>query len=454
MAGFLLMGKNSTDDAAKGKDQFKECRAESFAAHSRFPKPFASAPRCAYPRRSDFMSPPSTDDPKKPSRSPRWTLERAANEPGPGLHPLAGSNFRTFLAHYFRQGGYSDRSRKQRVLAWIAQFARTPFATFEKVWWGKRIRDHRLQQPPIFLIGHWRSGTTHLHNLLSRDPQFGYIDFGETAMPWDMLGKKVEVGRRIIDDALPETRGYDNVKLSLDEPQEEEMALGNLNPIGYYNIYYFPQHSETYGRQALFMEGLSDKQINGFEKAYEFLVRKLSYVKGGKQLLFKNPATTARIQLIKKLFPDAKFVHIVRNPYPVYRSSIGKFPRLYNAFAWQDFMDCDTHRFTIDTYEALLGQYLKDRESLSESDLFETSYEKITADPLGEIGRIYDALGIANKEEGLQHIGRYVETIKDYQPNLHQMKRAHVEEIQERWKFAFDAFGYPIEPPSDIEVVD
>lgn len=381
-------------------------------------------------------------------------MERAAAEPGPGLHPLAGSNLRTFLTDYFRHGNYSTRSRKQRMISWLAQFARWPWSALEDVQWRGRIRAHQLSAPPIFLIGHWRSGTTHLHNLLSRDPQFGYIDFGQTAMPWDMMGKKVELGRRLIDSVLPETRGYDNVKLSLDEPQEEEMALGNLNPIGYYNIYYFPQQTAELARKALFFEGATPEEIAAFESAYEFLVRKLGVVNQGKRLLFKNPPSTTRIPLIRRLFPDAKFVHIVRNPYPVYRSSIGKFPRLYNAFAWQDFDEVDTHGFTLDIYESLMGRYLRDRETISPGDLFETSYERITADPLGEVARIYDALGVGGKDSGLEHIGRYVETIKNYQPNEHRMSRRHVEEIQERWRFSFDHWGYPIEPPADITVVD
>ncbi|MCB1230749.1 MAG: sulfotransferase [Verrucomicrobiae bacterium] len=398
---------------------------------------------------SDSASPKKSD-----ARSPRWTMERAASDPAPLLHPLAGSNFRTFLSQYLGHGDYTARSRKQRLICWISQILRLPWTALEQLQWGKTIRNHQLSAPPIFLIGHWRSGTTHLHNLLSRDPQFGYIDFGQTAMPWDMMGKKVELSRKIINRELPETRGYDNVKLSLDEPQEEEMALGNLNPVGYYSIYYFPREMETLSRQALFFEGLDDEQIAGFEKAYEFLVRKLGVVNEGKRLLFKNPPSTTRIGLIKKLFPDAKFVHIVRNPYPVYRSSIGKFPRLYNAFAWQEFSDIDTHRFTIDIYEELMKRYLRDRETLSPEDLFETTYEKITEDPLGEIGRIYDALGIGGKESGLEHIGKYVASISNYQPNVHRMRRQHIEEIQDRWRFSFEHWGYPLDPPGDIEVID
>lgn len=398
----------------------------------------------------DSSAPTQPDTPPPPHQ--RWTTERAAAERGPILHPLAGANPKTFLTQVRRQGNYSDRSRRQRIVSWAAFIGRMPWSAYESARWGRAIREHRVEKPPIFLIGHWRSGTTHLHNLLSRDPQFGFIDFGETAMPWDMIGKKVEFGRSIIKKILPATRGYDNVRLSLEEPQEEEMALGNLNPLCYYNIYYFPLQSEDYSRRALFFQGVSDGEREAFEKAYEFLIRKVSFVKGGRQLLFKNPPSTTRIPLLKKLYPHAKFVHIVRNPYPVYRSSIGKFARLYNAFAWQDFTGIDTHRLTIDIYEELMKQYLIDRQTLSDRDLCETTYEAITADPLGEIGRIYDTLGIGNKAEGLENISRYIDTIRDYEPNVHRMDRAHVEEIQDRWRFSFDHWGYPIDPPSNIRI--
>ena len=387
-------------------------------------------------------------------KSPRWTIENAWNQAGPTLHPLAGTNFGSFINHYYRQSGYTDRSRVQRWAAWLIQFLRWPGSTYEHLRHSGKFLKQDFDEPPIFLVGHWRSGTTHLHNLMSRDPQFGYIDFGQTAMPWDMIGKTVEIGRSMIDRVLPETRGYDNVKLSLDEPQEEEMALGNLNPLGYYNIYYFPEEAEAYSKAALFFDGVSREDREAFEEAYHYLVKKLNYVHQGKRLLFKNPPSTTRIPLLKRLFPEAKFVHIVRNPFPVYRSSIGKFPRLYNAFAWQDFRDIDNHRFTIDTYEALMKRYLEDRKILGPEDLFETSYEKIVEDPLGEIGRIYDSLDIAHKEEGLEKIGAYVDTIKDYQPNAHRMSRAHVEEIQDRWEFSFKHWGYPLDPPSEVVIED
>ena len=381
-----------------------------------------------------------------------WTLERAAAERGPVLHPLAGATFGTFLHQYFRHRHYSRRSRRQRLVSWLGQFGRGPFAGLESLQYGRAVREHVVEKPPIFLVGHWRSGTTHLHNLLSRDPQFGFLDFAQTAMPSNMLSRKTGIGRDIIQRVIPETRGYDNVKLSLQEPQEEEMALGNLNPICLYNTYYFPGQLLEHSRRSLFFEGVSESEKAKFEASYEFLVRKLSFAHDGKQLLFKNPPSTTRIPMLKKLFPGARFVHIVRNPYPVYRSNVAKFARLFNAFAWQDFLDVDLHAYTIKTYEDLMKRYLHDREALSDGELFETSYEKITEDPLGEVSKIYDAFGIDGKEEGLEHIGRYVEEIRGYKRNVHQIKKAHADEIRERWAFSFEHWGYSLEPPEELAI--
>ncbi len=384
----------------------------------------------------------------------KWTFESAAAERGPALHPLAGARFSVFAKRSLFTAGLSPRNRLQRLVGWGANIARYPFATFEELRWGGDIKRHEVTKPPIFLVGHWRSGTTHLHNLMSRDPQFGFMTFADTAMPLDMLGAKAEMGRRIIDNSLPETRGYDNVKLTLQEPQEEEMALGNLNSIGYYNAYYFPRLMEEEAKKALTLEGATETEKKKFEATYEFIVRKMSYAKDGKQLLFKNPSSAARIPMLKRLYPNAKFVNIVRNPWPVFSSSVGKFPRLLNAFAWQDFDGIDYSDFTIRNYQTLLKKHIEDRNALNlaDNEFIETSYEKITADPMGEIEKIYDQLEIPNKSGGLAPIKEYAESISSYKRNVHTISPEHAERIKTEWKFAFDEWEYPIDPPDDIAI--
>jgi hypothetical protein len=291
---------------------------------------------------------------------------------------------------------------------------------------------------------------------MCRDPQFGFLKFSETAMPLDMLGPILPFASRRIEKALPETRGFDKVKLALEEPQEEEMALGNLQRHGYYGVYHFPSDMEGQRDRSLFFEGLSNAEVARFRREYEFLVRKVAYVKRGQRTLFKNPPSTTRMALILEMFPDAKFIHIVRNPWAVFSSTCGKFPRVFNAFAWQPFEGVDIPGFVLDTYEKVMRRYLEDRRALGlpAHQLAETTYEEITADPVGEIGRLYDQLGIGGKAPGLDAIAAYAATLKDYRRNVHRIEAEHAAAIRERWAFAFEEWGYDPRLPDEIEVME
>lgn len=384
-----------------------------------------------------------------------WTLESGARERAPFLHPFAGARLDVFLRHLLFTPGLDPRTRVQRVVGCLVQAVRLPFSTAGALRHGAAIRRHRLESPPIFLVGHWRSGTTHLHNLMSRDPRFAGLGFIETAMPLDIGGFILNSARGLIDRALPETRGFDEVKLALDEPQEEEMALGNLNPVGYYSVYHFPREMERHRDASMFFEGLSPGEVERFRRCYGDLVRKVSYFNPGRRILFKNPPSTTRMELLLDLFPDAKFVHIVRNPWPVFSSTCRKFPRVFSAFAWQEFQDVDVPGFVLDTYEKVVRRYLADRERLAlpSGQLVETTYEAIAADPVGEVARIYERLGLEDDGEGLGKVAEYAESLGGYRRNVHRIEARHADAIRDRWRFAFDAFGYDPEPPEDIEVV-
>ena len=50
-----------------------------------------------------------------------------------------------------------------------------PFRTYERIFINPKYRKETIRKAPIFIIGHWRSGTTHLHNLLCQDSQMAYV---------------------------------------------------------------------------------------------------------------------------------------------------------------------------------------------------------------------------------------------------------------------------------------
>lgn len=381
----------------------------------------------------------------------RWNIERALEETPPGLHPLGGCDLRTLRDHLAQNDEYSRRTRAQRIRSLVAVAARQPFTLSERLFFGRRVADYELPRPPIFLVGHWRSGTTHLHNLMSCGTNFATIDFGQTAMPHSLLNPTRFIGRAIVSRVIPKNRGMDQVEMGIEEPQEEEMALGNLNPICYYNVFYYPHQMRHHFDRAIFFENTTAEERTRFEEAYILLLKKLSIAGRDKQLLLKNPASTARLALLDRIFPGARFVHIVRNPYEVFASMLHHYPRLFNAFSWHDFRDIDLEEMVFYKYGRVMRAYLEQRDALGDR-LIETSYEKVVEDPVREIARAYDAFDLDDRETSLEKVARYAEERKNYRRNRYQLTRAQVDRIENEWGFALEEWGYS--RPESIEIVD
>lgn len=359
------------------------------------------------------------------------------------LHPLCGANVRTAATHFGRNFPFSLRSLHIRTIAALLMGARFPNYTLERLRFRKKFAAHEPAEGPIFLVGHWRSGTTHLHNLFSQDPRFGLLTFVQAALPWDAMGK-FKPGRAMMSAVMPETRGMDDVRVSIDTPQEEEMALANMNPLSFFNTFYFPKNLMRHYRQGVLFDGASDADIKKFTDAYHYLVKKFSYVNGGKQLLLKNPANTARLAFLKQQFPNAKFVHIVRNPYEVYASMQKLWPRLFTAFSLHKHSEIDTHAHTLEIFESLTRRFLTEQPDIPSEDFLEIRFENLESNPVAELERVYDHFELADKQPALEQIQSYADSLRGYKRSSYSLPRATIEEIRQRWGFAIDHWNYQL----------
>ncbi len=358
------------------------------------------------------------------------------------VHPLAGADFLNYSRRYFANRPYNRPPRISRGLTTFAACARSPFSFYEWLRWELPNRKHNVPDNPIFIVGHWRSGTTHLHNLISQDPQFAWLSLGQTVMPGNMLGPVTKLAYRLLRRKLPKKRSFDNVRIGVDAPQEEEIALGNMGPLSYFNCYYYPQKFEEHFRRSVLFENTSEREQVIFSNAYMRLASKLNFFHGGQQLLFKNPASTARLLLLKELFPGAKFIHIVRNPYQVFSSSLRRLSPMLNAFAWQTYDHLDQEAIVINCYQHLMKQYLKQAPQIPKGDLVETSYEAIVAAPHEELNRVFEALQLSDYEASREHISRYLESLGEYHGNKHSLTNQQVKRIDTEWGFAIDHWNY------------
>lgn len=383
--------------------------------------------------------------------------DRSFSESGsfqrPLLHPLGGSNLTTLLDALRKYAPFDRSSFPVRLLAVSAVLLRFPFYRAERIFHERRIQNLDLSADPVFVVGHWRSGTTHLHNLLCQDPQFGWTNFIQTAMPWDFLSR-LKIALPIIERFLPDTRGMDNVRLSITSPQEEEMALGNMGSLSYYYCYYFPQHFRRVYRESILFDDVTDEELQKFRRDFLYFIKKLSLSERnqGKRLLLKNPANTARIPLIRSIFQGAKFIHIIRNPFEVFCSTLRHFQRTMSAFAWQEWREIDFDQLTRENYGLMMKRFLQIRSNFDPDSFYELRFEALEENPLLEIEKVYDHFKFPNKDMAIPAIQKYVQEQRNYRKNIYKLSKRQVAQIRRDWDFALDAWNYDL--PEGVEVTD
>ena len=128
----------------------------------------------------------------------------------------------------------------------LASIRNTLLAAWENWAYGRKIRNTRVA-PPLFILGIWRSGTTHLHNLLTQDDRFAYPTTYQVLYPHTFLtAEKWEAP--LMGVFLPRQRPQDNVAMGTGEPQEDEFALCSLTGRAWPMAWAFSRRADHYGR--------------------------------------------------------------------------------------------------------------------------------------------------------------------------------------------------------------
>jgi LPS sulfotransferase NodH len=315
------------------------------------------------------------------------------------------------------------------------------FACWEHWRYGAAIRATRVERP-LFVLGIWRSGTTHLHNLLSRDSRFAYPDFFEVFYPHTFVSTGW-FNRWVLARFLPERRPQDNVRMAIGEPQEDEFALNCLTQLSWVLHWTFPRRAEHYERFMTFRR-CKASEIARWQAALKWFAQKLTW-RYGKPLVLKSPAHTGRVKLILEAFPDARFVHIHRNPYNVFRSSVHSARTAIPWWTLQRPNFAAVEEATLRQYEEIYQAYFEERTLIPAGRLHEVRYENMESDPLGELSRTYAALGLAEFAIAEPAIRRYLDSIAGYEKNRFDELDPHWKsQVARRWRRSFEEWGYAV----------
>jgi hypothetical protein len=357
---------------------------------------------------------------------------------------LAGGSFLNWMRLVAANGGVDWRYWIRSLYVSIVALLGAPFRAYENARFATRIAATPIREAPIFILGHWRSGTTHVMRLIARDPAFAVVTFVHTMIPGLYLSSPLF--RVILASSLPKVRPMDNVSVSPDAAEEEEYALGNLSPYSFYHALSFPKKMrEIFDKYVLF-EGVERKVIEQWKAIYLHFLKKVTFSSNGKRLLLKNPANTGRIPTLLEMFPDAKFIHVYRNPYVVYSSTMHWLDKELAPTALQDVDEEAVRENALRNYEKLMLRYEEDKALIPDGNLVEVRFEDFEANPLGEVARIYQALGLVLVPEAQQQMQQYLLTVKGYKKNIYRLDHRTRRELTRRWGFMIRRWGY--EPPN------
>src|SRR5579859_1892922 len=162
---------------------------------------------------------------------------------------------------------------------------------FQEAFYRHAIRRTRIAHPPLFVLGHWRTGTTLLHELLILDPRHNFPNTYQCLEPNHFLLTE-KIITKTLGFLMPTRRPMDNMAAGWDKPQEDEFALCMLGvPSLYLNIA-FPQNPPQC-QEFLGLDELPQRQREAWKRAFYTYLQTLTY-NDSRRLVLKSPPHTAR----------------------------------------------------------------------------------------------------------------------------------------------------------------
>lgn len=322
-----------------------------------------------------------------------------------------------------------------------ATLGNSAMAMLQRLRHGRRITETRIDQPPIFIVGHWRSGTTFLHELLVRDERFTFPMTYECFAPSHFLVTEW-FAPKVLRFLLPATRPMDAMPQGFDHPQEDEFALCMLGAPSPYCRMAFPNDPPEFS-ELLDMTDISPADEALWQRSLDEFLRTITCQRP-KRIVLKSPTHTGRVGVLAELFPGAKFIHIVRNPIEVFLSTRKLWRTLYESQGLQRPRFADLDEYIFSCFERMYGGFESQRPQLSAGQIADVRYEDLVADPLGELASIYEQLELGDFEPVAPAIRELLTERREHRAGQYEIAPDLESTIRRRWSEFFERYEYEL----------
>lgn len=302
------------------------------------------------------------------------------------------------------------------------------------------VQPHRpasSRTPIVFVLGYYRSGTTHLHYLLSCDRRFITPKWFQVMAPtgwwcsWSII-------RWLLVPFLSSTRPQDDVAIGPEWPAEDDFAVNNHTAASTMpgRMIVPADRLWDHYRRYQTLEALTESQRSRFRRSLRAFVSRLEWNPlrpskvSQRMILLKSPAHTARVRELSELFgaDRVRFVHLSRDPTAVLRSNIAMHRRFEPYLLADPPIDHgETIRArVVQEYDLTERAFLAQSAALAgkggggedteDGRIARVRYQDLVADPVTVLRRVYAELGLSWTDEFHRRVVRYLASVNDYRP--------------------------------------
>jgi omega-hydroxy-beta-dihydromenaquinone-9 sulfotransferase len=148
-------------------------------------------------------------------------------------------------------------------------------------------------------------------------------------------------------------------------------------------------------------------------------------------------------ELLLRLFPDARFFNIHRNPYDVFRSERHTIRVAQPLYHLREGPVLDGDDQIISVYTEMYDAYFEKRNLIPKGRFYDVGYEDLGREPVAVVRSIHEPLGLSEFEELRPRLESYLASIVGYRQNRHdELPESLRRSIANDWGRSFDEWGY------------
>lgn len=282
--------------------------------------------------------------------------------------------------------------------------------------------------PPIFLLGFWRSGTTFLHELICSDSRFGFPSTYACLNPAQFLLTEKVVRKQELKQSR---RPMDDLRYSWTSPQEDEFALLCMGAASPYEALIFPSLLRN-PRELVDFSHLSEDEQRAWQRALDCFLKLLT-IQQNKPMVLKSPPHGFRFSTLAKMFPEARFVLIERNPYEVFASNLKLWETLSEIYGLESVSSQEIEEFVLQAYMLHEQAIEGGARAMQKSRFARVRYEDLVSDATAQMERLYRDLALGDFERVRPRMREYLSGVANHKRNRFQISTAQKSRIGQLW---------------------